>query len=463
MIWFSLKPFSGLLLILLPVFFFLVLTTAWAKPNKIVLAYSAHWLDEIYPPEAYNYQGMTHITRSFLEVDADGHLPVPEGYFNQALSEKAKKNGVKLLASIGGASAGEKNWLSMAKNPQYQKRFFNELEKLIQDNHYDGVDIDWETMPQTDEDAKAFLSFMKALRARFPKWILTTAVMAGDKWAKFLNWQDLSQSVDYIGLMTYDFSGDWSEYAYHHANLYSDPSSKAEEGISADETVHRLETKYGVKPGKLLLGVPFYGKNFLVANWNDPLPKEGKKLTGMRYSEALQAVKDGEYTEMWDEKAQAPYLKKKNGLGMVTYETPRSLALKCKYVVDQKLSGIIIWVLGSDLVGNRTPLLDQVALSFGSRARAIPPSAMAQMEAAYLVEAKKEWDELSGLRDKLTKAGKKEEALAAEPNRLPDLTPAKATEMKKLIRHLEELQSFLNDATRKTRTAKRALGLDPNQ
>src|SRR6185295_13737008 len=118
MIWFSLKPFSGLLLILLPVFFFLVLTTAWAKPNKIVLAYSAHWLDEIYPPEAYNYQGMTHITRSFLEVDADGHLPVPEGYLNQALSEKAKKNGVKLLASIGGASAGEKNWLSMAKNPQ---------------------------------------------------------------------------------------------------------------------------------------------------------------------------------------------------------------------------------------------------------------------------------------------------------------------------------------------------------
>src|SRR5690348_3730549 len=77
-----------------------------ARPNHIIWGYSACWDDDAYPPEGYDYGALTHIARAFIEPDADGHLPVPKNYFNPVLIQMAKANGVKLIASLGGAAAG---------------------------------------------------------------------------------------------------------------------------------------------------------------------------------------------------------------------------------------------------------------------------------------------------------------------------------------------------------------------
>jgi chitinase len=43
----------------------------------------------------------------------------------------------------------------------------------------------------------------------------------------------------------------------------------------------------------------------------------------------------------------------------VSYEDPESLALKCKYVIDHNLAGIMFWEYGSDPSGK---LLDAIDL-----------------------------------------------------------------------------------------------------
>src|SRR5581483_7208136 len=107
-----------------------------AKEKPIVLGYSASWFDGLYPPESYNYDGLTHIARSFLLPKADGTIAVQGGFFDPTLEKLAHAHGVKLLASIGGAAANADPWLGMANNPKAEKLFFDTLEKLITDNHY---------------------------------------------------------------------------------------------------------------------------------------------------------------------------------------------------------------------------------------------------------------------------------------------------------------------------------------
>ncbi len=454
MAFFQLKLFIALLaLVFLP----LLLNQAWAGSRKIVFAYSAEWMDGLYPPEAYPYESLTHVARSFLRPDQDGHIPVPENYFNPVLTQRAKAHGVKLIASLGGASMKASTWMEITKVPSRKERLFNELEKLIEDHGYDGVDIDWEEGAQTDAERIAYTSFMRALRARFPRWILTTAVMSGDKWARHIEWKVISQSVDYINLMTYDFSGTWSEYAYHHANLYSVPGSKAEDGISTDEVVRRLEKKYGLKPGQALLGIPFYGKLFPVAAWNDPVPAGWPKISGLRYTDTVYLERAGLFHEQWDKSAQAPYLQSASGTGLVTYDNPRSVELKCDYVKSHGLAGIIIWVLGSDLVGNRTPLMEQVGRSFGTDCPEIPAEALEKIDLNLTRAAQSAWSELGDYAKQLAQKGHTELLEELKSHCLPEepLSPAER------LGHIQQLQAFLTDAHPKIREARHQLGLAP--
>src|ERR1039457_6498886 len=125
-------------------------TLSWAKPNKVVLGYSASWFDGIYPPESYNYDAFTHIARSFLVPKANGDITVSGDFWNADLEKMAHAHKVKLIASIGGAAPDANHWLGMARDPKAERHFFDELEKLITANNYDGVDIDWEPSALTD-------------------------------------------------------------------------------------------------------------------------------------------------------------------------------------------------------------------------------------------------------------------------------------------------------------------------
>jgi chitinase len=346
----------------------LAMSPAWSKPNHLVVGYSALWFDGLYPPQSYNYDAFTHILRAFLIPKPDGTIVSQSGYWDADLERMAHAHGVKLLASLGGAAPTADNWLSMARDPKAEKVFFDTLEKLITDHHYDGVDIDWEPSALTDADQATYTGFMKDLRARFPHWIISAALGASDYFGKHISWVEVANQVDWINWMAYDLAGKWSGHSVHDANLYAPKNPKMDSGSSIDKNLTLFETQYHLPPEKVVLGLPFYGIQFYSARMGEAFSGdpylEGSEV---QYYEVAPFLADKEgYKALWDEEAKASYLEKLGGGYEVSYDDPKSIAIKCDYAVKKGLQGVMIWNMGADMVGDRTPLLDAIAQAYGA-------------------------------------------------------------------------------------------------
>lgn len=79
--------------------------------------------------------------------------------------------------------------------------------------------------------------------------------------------------------------------------------------------------------------MPFYGRgNTVLPNFVDY--KDVKGIEG--------------YVQMWDEKAQAPYLADKDGNLVLGFDSVESLTLKCRYIKENGLLGGMYWDYAAD-------------------------------------------------------------------------------------------------------------------
>ncbi len=341
------------------------LPTTAAKP-AVILGYSASWADGAYPPRFYDYGSLTHIARSFLQPHADGRLTWSNDFWSPELEQNAHAHGVKLLASIGGAADNANQWLEMARDPAAEQRFFGELAAQIGEHHYDGVDIDWEPSAQTDADQKTYTEFMRALRARFPNWVISTALPTGEWSGRHISWSEIAASVDFINLMTYVFAGSWSGHSAHNANLYK-PSSYADpNGIDIDSSVESLLKNHGLSRDKIVLGLAFYGTQYSTDKMGQPFPPKARfRGEEILYTEIERLAALPEYDKRWDEGAHVPYLERHAGGHTVSYDNATSINQKCVYAVQNGMKGVMIWYLGADLVRGTPTLQAALAQSYG--------------------------------------------------------------------------------------------------
>jgi chitinase len=347
-------------ILLFAALFLLVLwpALASAKPRFIILGYSAEWYDAKVPPAQYHWANLTHVARSFLEPNADGSLKIPPHFFDPTLTRLAKEHKVKLLASIGGESAGNSNWKAIAADPARTQRFLDQVEKEVGGRGWDGVDIDWEPGPQTNEERDLYLRLMTALRKRFPHWTLTTALMAGDQWVAPIPWDALVKQVDFVNLMTYPLAGPWTGHSAHQTNLYASALTPGQGEMSVDGLVKNLLVHYHVPSRKIVLGLVFWAMKFPTQHLGEKLGtlKEGD-MGGYSYSQVPDLEKDRDYKRSWDDKAEVPYLERvQGGKATISYDDPRSIRLKNGYAKRKKLGGVMFWHLGADLHQDRTPL-----------------------------------------------------------------------------------------------------------
>jgi chitinase len=68
------------------------------------------------------------------------------------------------------------------------------------------------------------------------------------------------------------------------------------------------------------------------------------------------------FQRYWDPVADVPWLYNPEKQVFVSYDDPESLKLKCKYVLDHKLGGVMFWDYESDASG---ALLDAVNAGLG--------------------------------------------------------------------------------------------------
>ena len=164
--------------------------------------------------------------------------------------------------------------------------------------------------------------------------------------------ESLARAADYIFIMAYDFHRPTSDNAGPVA-----PIGGA--GVLSEydlETMMSDFLKYA-PANKLILGVPYYGYNWLVygeAPYSERIP--GSDYLGYSISQTYSAINDTrlKYSPqvLWDPIGRTPYFTYFNPeygtTRQVYFDNVDSLAVKYDYAKTKGLAGIGIWALGYD-------------------------------------------------------------------------------------------------------------------
>ena len=75
-----------------------------------------------------------------------------------------------------------------------------------------------------------------------------------------VEWANISQIVDMINLMSYDFYGAFDSRCNHNSPLYATGGTGSSAGFSLDEAVTALMQTYNVPANKITAGMAFYGR-----------------------------------------------------------------------------------------------------------------------------------------------------------------------------------------------------------
>lgn len=192
---------------------------------------------------------LTHLNICFANPDAEGKIQLPEvsGIMSRAREQNPD---IIICISLGGGVLPENTkiyWSNLIDNPANRSAFISELIRIVNNNHFDGVDFDLEW----DAVTSGYNDFAVQLNDSLKKYDkLFTAALPGAYRYPLISNKAL-QTFDFINLMVYDETGPWTpdkpgqhssyDYAVKSINFWR------QQGLSAD---------------KLILGVPFYGYNF---------------------------------------------------------------------------------------------------------------------------------------------------------------------------------------------------------
>ena len=297
---------------------------AQENPGKIIVSYVTSWTDVMPDPTT-----MTHINYAFGHVNKtfDGVRIDNPDRLRQIVGLKEKNAGLKVLLSIGGWGSG--GFSTMASRRHDRSDFVKDCGRIVNEYNLDGIDIDWEYptsnaagIDNSPKDTKNFTTLMKDLRKVLgdDKLLTLASVASGE----YIDFKAVSQVVDFVNIMSYDMGS----APKHHASLYK---SEHTGWMNTSEAVEK-HIAAGVPKDKIVVGIPFYGRGGSVlpsfVNYRDIPNQQG--------------------VECWDDAAEVPYLADENGTLILGYDNPRSIAIKCKYIIDNGLRGGMYWDYSGD-------------------------------------------------------------------------------------------------------------------
>jgi GH18 family chitinase len=272
--------------------------------------------------------------------------------------------------------AGEHDAFVAAASDLNRARFVQNLLRTMDDLGYDGIDVDWE--PILPGDRQPLLALLRELRAARPGIILTIPV--GWVNANFPGevdgfYAELAGLVDQMNVMSYDMAGNYGGWeSWHSSALYGHAPSRPS---SIESTVDRY-LAVGVPPGRLGIGVGFYGSCWRgVTEPRVPLDgrdvSQGNSDNAMSYANIMRDYRPAA-TRHFDAAAQVPYLSSAAGAGpqrcnFISYEDAESIAAKGAFVRDRGLGGAIVWTINQGHLpdapaGGRDPLMRAMQAAF---------------------------------------------------------------------------------------------------
>lgn len=295
--------------------------------ERVVASYVTSWTEVMPDPFLLTHVNYAfgHVNRTFDGVRIDNVQRLKD-----IVALKQQNPNLKVVLSIGGWGSG--NFCEMAADKDSRRSFARDCARKAEELGLDGIDIDWEypgdgtgaNISWSRRDKENYNLLMKELRKALGKDRLLTLASCCDP--RYIDFNEVMKYVDFVNLMTYDM-GSRNQF---HCALHKSGNT----GEWTTESSIEAHIKAGVPAGRIVMGVPFYGKGSV------RMPRGGD-FKGIYPVEAP-------FIEKWDEQACAPYLVNEKGEFVFGFENERSLNVKCDYIREHGLLGIMNWEYAGD-------------------------------------------------------------------------------------------------------------------
>ena len=299
-----------------------------------VIGFSPSWASYSIP-----WGKITQLNYAFGLPTATGGMDAPLSTLKN-LAITGHQQGVEVWLSIGGAGYGDV-FPAMAANANYRASFVQQVLTFAQQSCIDGIDIDWESWSGSasgtvnSQESASLTTLLRELRAALsPFNIKLSADVYPSDWNGRHYEAAIITSLDQLNVMAYDFTGSWSAEGNH--------SSYGDSRNALNYWASKLSAVPGYSPSKLMLGVPFYGKDFAAG------------AASITFKEILARYPGAA------EDADSQY-------GKIYYNAKPLLRQKVALVQNGGWGGIMIWELSQDDgSSDANSLLDAIHRSAGN-------------------------------------------------------------------------------------------------
>ncbi|KAJ1727817.1 hypothetical protein LPJ61_004378, partial [Coemansia biformis] len=224
------------------------------------------------------WASLTHANIAFAYASNAGEISFVGNVVNststsaenaRALITDGQKNGVKMLAAVGGQGTYSTHLGAALGSSASRSAFVSNTVEFVKEYSLDGVDIDWE-YPTNSSDAEVLLSTLQSTRSAFDssfgkgKKLLTITLYnhpyLGPN-VPTVDYKPYADAVDYGLVMAYDYFGSWADYTAPNAPFLDVPFYTGSFRNTTDAWIDA-----GWPANKLVAGLAFYGHSSIASS-----------------------------------------------------------------------------------------------------------------------------------------------------------------------------------------------------
>lgn len=250
----------------------------------------------------------------------------------------AKARGVRVLATVSNWSEALGDFdpdlaHGILATKTSTDQHIQAIVKLCQEGGYDGIDLDWEALYPSDRNRFTHFVAQLAQKLHASRKLLSIAVHAKESepgnWEgpRAQDWKKLGAAVDEFKIMTYDYSGPWSDPGPIGPPDWTDAVLTHAEAL--------------VPQQKIMMGVPFYGYDWQPQSCIDVDWKSATSRARSHHS-AINHDPSGEAT--------FTYVDNLGKSHTVFFQDRTAIAAKLRMLLQKHpgIRGIAIWRMGGE-------------------------------------------------------------------------------------------------------------------
>jgi len=313
-----------------------------ASLHKRVFGYHPYWSGSAW--QNYRWELLSDLCYFSYEVDpVTGNAVTTRNWESAPVIDTALARGVRVHLCVT-LFSGHATFFS---NPQARQTLTGNLISMILSRGAHGINLDFEAVPSSQQSGLTnyIAELSQALHLAIPGAELSIAAPAVN-WNNTFDLPAITPWLDLIMIMAYDYYWDGSSMAGPVSGFWPLTSS-FNYGVNRSLSYYQSA---GVPGEKLLLGLPYYGREWPVTANTLPASTTGSG-TAIVYR-SIRANSSGYYNPAnlcWDYRSFNPYYSYFAGQWrQCFFDDVRSLGAKYDLVNRRGAGGIGIWALGYD-------------------------------------------------------------------------------------------------------------------